>query len=99
MNEKPCTAANCANGYIYDSTCEDCAAKDLACTKSCFEFRICEKDRLERCQSGKHMILDTFFTAETEDYPICKIIGTYCRKINSCDDFKSKDGIDTDSLK
>lgn len=83
-NEKP-SAATCANGYIYDPTCDECATNGLAATKSCYQRRVHVEDRLKRCQTCEHMKMDSLFIQEDKTM-ICTLIGAYCRDINNCTD-------------
>ena len=90
MNKTQHIAANCANAYIYDPTCIDCADKCLAREKGCFDLRISVDDRLKRCKSCKYMKMDRIFIAE-DNVPMCRVNGTYCEDINSCDNFTKKE--------
>ena len=81
-NEQP-SAATCANGYIYDPTCDECATNGLAATKPCYQRKVSENDRLKRCQTCRYMKLDSFFVDEDKTM-LCKLMGEYCRDINTC---------------
>lgn len=85
INLEP-SAVNCYNGYVYDPTCDECATKGLAGTKECYERRTSLKERRERCAECEFKEYTNPFTNSDDlagDY--CKIIGTACDDINSCD--------------
>jgi len=85
-NKQP-SAATCNNGYIYDSTCDECATKGLAATKDCYELHVSIIDRIKRCDSCEHMYVDELIEEEGPEM-LCEKLGTYCRDINSCTDYK-----------
>lgn len=80
------SAANCYNGYIYDSTCDECATNGLACKKKCYERRTAIEERRERCaECGFKEYNNPFTDCDDLASDYCKIIGTACDDINSCD--------------
>ena len=68
------SAANCYNGYIYDPTCDECATKGRAATKSCYQRRVHVADRLKRCQTCEHMKIDSFFIKEDKSIAFYTIV-------------------------
>ena len=85
INLEP-SAANCYNGYIYDPTCNECATNGLACNKECYGRRTAIEERRERCAECEFReYTNPFNDCDDLAGDYCKIIGTACDDINSCD--------------